>query len=599
MRRMSTILALVLWLAGSPERAWSTSSTPRGDTLVDFQWGVAIALRDGTRLSATVYTPPRGQSQPAACVFSLTPYIADSGHDRGVYFASHGLSYVIVDARGRGNSEGIYRPHLQEARDGYDVVEWLAHQPYCNGKVAMYGGSYGGYDQWMIAKELPPHLATIVPVAAPYMGVDFPMRSNIFYSYVMQWLTLVSGRAEQAKIFSDDAFWSTFYRRWYESGLPFRDLDVMLGNPSPVFHEWIAHPERDAYWDQYNPTAADYARLQVPILTITGSYDDDQAGALEHYRQYMLNASPDGRSRHYLVIGPWDHAGTRDPKAEVGGIRFGPASLVDLLQLNLDWYNWTMAGQPKPGFLKKNVAYYVMGAERWRYADTLEGITATSKPLFLDSMGEANDVLSSGQLRDGPSRGGSDSYSYDPRIVSGPEIDAEAHTNGDALTDQTVLFALRGKELVYHTAPFERDTEISGFFKLTAWISIDCPDTDFYVSVYEIARDGSSINLASDAIRARYRQGPRTPVLIRSSKPLQYDFDRFTFVSREVKRSSRLRLVIAPMGHLAGTTFPERNFNSGGVVANERLADARTVTVRLYHDRAHPSALYIPIGQTD
>jgi len=166
---------------------------------VNFQWNVKIPLRDGVRLSATVYTP-RDRTGPAPCIFTLTPYIAQSYHDRGMYFASHGYSFLAVDVRGRGNSEGEFRPLIQEAKDGYDVVEWLARQPYCNGKVAMWGGSYAGYDQWATAKEFPPHLATIVPAAAPYAGVDFPMRGNVSYTYLMRWLTLTSGHASQDKL---------------------------------------------------------------------------------------------------------------------------------------------------------------------------------------------------------------------------------------------------------------------------------------------------------------------------------------------------------------------------------------------------------------
>lgn len=598
MTQMLAILAVALSIACSFNRSWA-SPLPTGDgDNVEFLLGVTIPLRDGTHLSGTVYTP-RVRAEPAPCIFTLTPYVSDSYHDRGVYFASHGLPFVTVDVRGRGNSQGEFRPLLQEARDGYDVVEWLAHQPYCNGKVAMWGGSYAGYDQWATAKEFPPHLATIVPVASLYAGVDFPMRNNIFYPYLVQWIAYTSGHALQAKIFSDDAFWSLFYRRWYESGRRFRDLDVMLGNLSPTFQEWITHSEADAYWDTYNPSAQEYARMQIPILTITGSYDDDQPGALEHYRQHMNNATPEAQARHYLVIGPWDHAGTRNPKADVGGVHFGPASLLDIPQLHLEWYAWTMANGPRPAFLKKRVAYYVMGAEQWRYADTLANVTSNLQPLFLHSSGNANDLLSSGQLSSTRGSGPPDGYRYDPRDVNGPEIEAEARSPMGALTDQTVLFALRGKELVYHTVPLERDTEVSGFFKFTAWISIDCPDTDFYASVYEIASDGSSVRLSTDALRARYRSGLRTSTPIRTGLPLRYEFNHFTFVSRQVKRGSRLRLVIAPIGSLNETTFSERNFGRGGVVANETVADAMTVHVRLFHDKAHPSALYVPIGHVD
>lgn len=95
---------------------------------VEWQWGVKIPLRDGVLLNATVYRPA-GQTEPRPCVFTLTPYIAQSYHDRGMYFAAHGYPFLTVDVRGRGNSQGSFRPFLQEAQDGYDVVEWLAKHP--------------------------------------------------------------------------------------------------------------------------------------------------------------------------------------------------------------------------------------------------------------------------------------------------------------------------------------------------------------------------------------------------------------------------------------------------------------------------------------
>ncbi|HSY97735.1 MAG TPA: CocE/NonD family hydrolase, partial [Steroidobacteraceae bacterium] len=121
---------------------------------VEWQWGVKIPLRDGVRLNATLYKPA-GLKEPRPCLFTLTPYIGQSYHDRGMYFAAHGYPFLTVDVRGRGNSEGLFQPLIQEAKDGYDVVEWLAQQPYCNGKISMWGGSYAGYDQWATAKEFP------------------------------------------------------------------------------------------------------------------------------------------------------------------------------------------------------------------------------------------------------------------------------------------------------------------------------------------------------------------------------------------------------------------------------------------------------------
>lgn len=557
---------------------------------VDFRWDQKIPLRDGVHLSATVYTP-RNQKAPAPCVFTLTPYIAQSYHDRGEYFAAHGIPFLTVDVRGRGNSEGQFDPLLQEAHDGYDVVEWLAKQPYCNGKVSMWGGSYAGYDQWAAAKEFPPHLATIVPVAAPYASVDFPIGHNMFAPYDLQWLLFVSGHTSQDKIFSDEAFWKNKNRRWFESGTPFKNFDTEAGVPSAIFQRWLQHPHPDAFWDSYNPTAEQYARLSIPILTITGAYDGDQPGALTHYREYMKNATPEGRARHYLIIGPWDHAATRTPRAEIGGLKFGPASLVDLPKLHLEWYAWTMQGGPKPQFLQKPVAYYVMGEERWRYADTLEGITSQMQPYYLDSSSNAADVLSAGALGPQTGSGKPDHYVYDPHDLSFAAD--EVNSDSADLTDQRADYAERGKLLVYHSAPFEKATELSGFFKLSAWIGIDQPDTDFAVSISEIRPDGSSIELTSDALRARYRENARVPKLVATHAPQRYDFEHFTFVSRQVGKGSRLRLTIAPINSI----FAEKNYNSEKPVAEQSMSDARTVTVTLFHDRAHPSALYVPLGQ--
>jgi uncharacterized protein len=568
----------------------------QGRAEIRIEWGVKIPLRDGTQLSATLYRPAL-LSVPAASIFLLTPYVADTYHDRAVYFAERGFPFIVVDARGRGNSEGEFQPFLQEGPDGYDITEWISGQPYCNGQVSMWGGSYNGFSQWATAKQLPPHLTTIVPVAAPHLATDFPMRCNIFVPYLMQWLTYTAGRTSQTQTFSDVRFWSKLYRKWHESGRPFRDLDSMVGYRSIHFQEWLNHPEPDEFWDSGNPTAEQYAQIDIPILTITGSYDDDQPGALTHYQNHIKFASTAAQSRHFLIIGPWNHAGTRTPSCHFGGLEFGPESLLDLPQLHVDWYAWTMSGGPRPDFLRNNVAYYVMGAERWRYADSLQRITDHHDVYYLDSNGCASDALASGTLGASPRTSPPDSYTYDPRDARGPEVLTEASADGLSLTDQSATFALRGRQFVYHTTEFTSDTEVSGFFKLTCWLSIDCPDTDFYVSVWEISSTGSAIRLSTAAIRARYRECLRNPKLIDTDSPLRYDFTSFTFVSREIRRGHRLRLVLAPMGRLLETTFSEKNYNSGGMVADESSESARAVTVRMFHEELYPSALHVPIAR--
>src|SRR5438034_3571976 len=160
-------------------------SAPPAD--YDLRWAVKIPMRDKVELNATLYLPKSANATVGRTpvIFTLTPYISDSYHARAAYFASHGYAFALVDVRGRGNSGGDFEPFANEARDGHDVVEWFAKQPFCDGKVAMWGGSYAGFDQWATAKELPAHLTTIVPAAAAHPGLDFPFTNNVGISYAV------------------------------------------------------------------------------------------------------------------------------------------------------------------------------------------------------------------------------------------------------------------------------------------------------------------------------------------------------------------------------------------------------------------------------
>ena len=557
---------------------------------VDFVWGVKIPMRDGTKLNATVYKPKDMQA-PLPVIFTLTPYIADSYHNRAYFFSQNGYVFVLVDCRGRGNSEGTFEPFANEGRDGYDIVEWLAKQPWSNGKVTMWGGSYAGFDQWSTLKEFPPHLATIVPAAAAAAAVDFPFSKNLFFSYDMQWLTFTSGRTPNASIFGDSSFWIQKFRDVYLQHLPYDNLDKVVGNETTFFQKWLQHPVPDSYWEDMNPKIEDYKRMNLPILTITGHYDGDQAGAMHYYKMHMQNGSVEGKEKHYLIVGPWDHAGTRTPNADVGGLHFGEASMLDMNQLHKEWYDWTLKGGDKPKFLKQRIAYYVVGSEEWKYADSLDRISNSKTTLYLNSEnGEANDVTKSGSMSETkPGSSKPDHYVYDPLDTRPAELETEEIRN--YLTDQRFALNLFGNGLVYHSQPFSSDTEVTGYLKFVAWISMDVPDTDFDVSVYEIKQDGTSIFLTEDTMRARYRESLKAEKLVKAGEINSYQFDSFAFFSRKIATGSRLRVLIK----CPNSIYNEKNYNSGGVVAEESGKDAKTAHITMYHDPEHPSYLELPI----
>ncbi len=567
------------------------------DKPVDITWGLKIPMRDGVKLNATLYKPSDSK-EPAPAVFTMTPYISDSYHDRAMYFARNGYVFALVDVRGRGNSGGAFEPFAADGKDGHDVVEWLAKQPWCDGKVAMWGGSYAGFNQWSTLKENPPHLATIVPAAAAHPGVDFPAPNGIFVSYDVQWLTFTSGVTPNAKLFGEAGYWLGRYRQMYEQHQPFEHLDTLVGNPSPHFQKWLRHRTPDAYLDAMAPSPEQYARIGVPILTITGHYDGDQPGALAYYRRHMQFGSPGAKERHYLLMGPWDHAGTRTPSAAVGGLEFGKASLLDLNHLHKEWYDWTMKGGKKPEFLKQRVAYYVTGAEEWKFAVDLEALPGGPRKLYLTTPnGPGWDAFRAGVLSpEKPAAGSPAEYTYDPldlRELLSP-MDLEGGSVKNYFTDQRLALGVAGNGLVYHTEPFAEPVEFAGAPKLVAWIKLNVRDTDFAAALYEVKRDGTSIFLTEGRMRARYRESPREPRPVKPGWITRYELQSSFWFARRLAEGSRLRLVF----YSPNSRFWEKNYNSGGEVAAESRKDAFTAHVKLYQDAEHPSYLELPAAET-
>ncbi len=554
---------------------------------VDFALGVKIPMRDGVQLNANLYRP-RGITSPVPAVFLMTPYINDMKHDMAMYLAKHGYNAAVVDLRGRGNSEG--EPSLLDAtgEDGYDVVEWLANQPWCDGKVGMWGGSIQGYAQWTVLKERPPHLKTIVPVASVYPGYDFPMVNNVGSPYTLQWLSWVSGKALNNNVAFSDLLWDQVLTDYYNGGKSFKDLPALLGNETTKFREWAEHPEFDEYWTRLAPSEEEYGAIEIPILTITGHYDDDQDGALKYFKDHAKSGSSKSIVQHYLVMGPWDHPGTRYPELEFEGVTVGDASLLDMKALHVSWYDWALKGGDKPEFLRDKISYYVIGKDEWFYERTLEDISSDSIKLYLSSTSADNDVFRSGRLNRDRLDGLSESvYVYDPMQV---KFRPNSFGDPELYSDQSEALSIDGNGLVFHSDIFDENFDLVGSPDLSLWISIDVPDTDIYVSIYEIDGYGKSTYLGGDVVRARYRDSLQKPSFVVPGKAYQYQMNRLGYIGREIKTGNRLRLVINSFDFNL-----QRNYNGGGAVADESQADSRLARITVHHTEKYPSYLRIPV----
>lgn len=579
------ILICVLAITVFPDGGNKKSADDEIEILLDRK----IRMKDGIKLSANVYKPAE-MKEPLPAIFAFTPYISDEGQERGPFFAKNGYVYVHVDVRGRGNSEGEFFPLEKDGADGAQVVQWIAKQPWCNGKVGMRGGSYRGMVQWQTLKHFPPALKTIIPTAAAAPGVDFPMPHNIFVSYDAQWLGFTLSKTKNTTLFADQEYWLEKFYRLYSRHLPFAKLAEMTGSNTKIFERWLAHPYFDRYWQGMTFPDKSYEKIDIPVLTITGHFDGDQPGAMHYYRKHMRFGKEDIKNKHYVIIGPWDHAGTRHPRKELGGLVFGDDAVLDMEQLHLEWYDWLLKGKAKPKFLKKRVCYYLMNENNWKYCDNLKDVSNQTQTWYLSSKdGEAHDVFNSGLLTKTPPREkqAADVFEYDPlKVISKEEYirqaDASLLDQGDAFADD---------KLIYHSPPLKEAVEIAGHAKLKVFIELNVPDTDFGMALYEIRKDGKSIPLAQDFMRARYRNSLSKPELVKPGKIYKYIFDKSYFFAGKLEKGSRLRLVFSSLN----SPMLEKNYNSGGVVAEETAKDARKAVIKLHHDPDHPGVLELPV----
>jgi putative CocE/NonD family hydrolase len=538
---------------------------------------VRIPMRDGVMLGAVQYHPA-GADTPLPVIATMTPYTADRFHDIGSYFARHGYIFVIVDSRGRGDSGGEFVPWMSEARDLHDALEWLATRKYANGQTATWGGSYAGKNQWGAAGLQPRSLRTIVPASAGFVGFDMGMRRNIPFSYMQRWLTLISGKAANREHFADLEYWIAAYFELSRGDVSWRDFDALTGNPSPIWQQWADHPQFDGFWDAASPTDEQFAGIRIPVLSITGLYDDAQLGSLEFRRRHLQQVPAAAWLRDYTIVGPWDHAGTRDPRANLGGLDFGPDSVLDIKKLHLEWYDWILRDGKRPTVLQDRFVYFVTGSNRWAHAADLDAATGRMEVLHLSSLRKSGGSISErGQLVNDAESQEHDTYVYDPSLPAHNEgVEGEDAVSDSFLIDDRSVSRLRGDGLVYDSDVYAEGIEVVGRPWVRLYVSMDVPDTDIRVQLFEVRKDGVSVFLAQDLMRARYRQTARQATLVTPGRLDVYLFDQFPFVARTLATGSRLRLVISPVG---ASIHQQRNRNSGGVVADETARDNRVAHI--------------------
>jgi uncharacterized protein len=578
----STILTLALALA----MATSTPAQERYEVILERN--VPAKMRDGVTLRADIYRPKADGKFPVLLV--RTPY--DKTNEINFTMkAARGYVVVAQDVRGRFESDGEWYTFKNESNDGYDTVEWAATLPYANGKVGMYGGSYVGATQYLAAIAKPPHLAGIAPnVTASNYHDGWTYQGGAFEQWFNEsWSTgLATNTMRRRAEANRNALGGT-------KTLPLVDYEVLAAptgaDIAPYFRDWLSHPSYDEYWKRWS-IEDHYANIQVPVLSFAAWYDIFLGGSLRNYQRLKTEAGTDAAKHgQRLIVYVGGHAGGSDNRW-VGAVDFGERLPIDQDEMTLRWYDWLLKGQTNGIENEKPVKIFVMGRNQWRDEDDWPPARAKSTKYYLHATaGGANGLAPSGTLSTAaPGDEKPDTYVYDPSdpvpTIGGP-LCCGALPTGLGPEDQRSAEA-RPDVLVFTTPAFDKDFEVTGPVTLDLYVNSSVVDTDFTGMLVDVWPNGFAQNLTSGILRMRYRNSWEKPELANPGVSYHITVDLWA-TSNVFLVGHKLRLEVS------SSNFPrfDRNLNTGEEQARgTRMIKATSV---VFHDKAHPSALILPV----
>ncbi len=559
------------------------------------------AMRDGTVLRADIYRPAEGGPFPVLLV--RTPYGEPMVRTAPVLPAIEaGFAVVLQHCRGTGTSDGEFTPFENEPDDGVDTIGWCARQPWCNGRVGMYGPSYLGMVQFAAAVEAPPALKCLVPVVAPadYYGGLAYRQGALQLGQMLGWYTLKSAQTLQYRAAAGEDVSADFppllrhmtdmvadYRR-----LPVREAPAVSAI-LPAWQKWVDHERHDAFWSDLS-YAARRARITAPALHVGGWFDLFLGGTLDNFQTLRRSAATEhARRNQALIVGPWTHA---DQTGTSGELNFG--MLASALAIRLE--------QQQIAFLRRFVAdeardaadwdgpavkLFVMGDNVWRDEDDWPLARTEWTRWYLHPAGALS-----------PEPPGPDAlashFRYDPAdpvpTVGGPTLIPAGGPDGGVswmggARDQRAVEA-RPDVLSFTSEVLRGDLEVTGPLSVTLHAATSAADTDFTAKLVDVWPDGRAMGVADGIVRARYRDGTGQPKPVPPGRVVEYSIDLIA-TSQVFKAGHRLRVDIS------SSNFPcfDRNPGNGAPAATATERDFVVAEQTICHDGAHPSYITLPV----
>jgi putative CocE/NonD family hydrolase len=542
------------------------------------QHDLRVPMRDGVELALDLIRPDVPGRYPVVLI--RTPYdkarVPQPFHHE---LARRGYIVALNDLRGRFNSDGEFTPYIHDTEDGYDTVEWIAAQEWCDGNIGMAGGSCVARTQWLAAAADPPHLKALVPVVSPPDAyLNEPITHGCFLLPVSEWMLAMGRRS-----YSFGDLGNTYAEMQpYFHALPLADAARQAGIQSRWWDEWMQHPNLDDYWRRGSYMHA-WPQMSVSALNISGWWDMNFPGAHLNYSGLSRQGKNERvRQTQKLIIGPWPHRGNRTRM--LNGIDFGEQAIINLESYQIRFYDRWLKGVENGIEQEMPVYVFVLGANEWWAEQNWPLPDADPVPFYFHSRGAANSLKGDGMLStEPPGDEPSDAYAYDPadpngmlwRIADGPVDDR--------------LPSIRDDMLCYTSEALTEPLDVVGPVSVTLHASSSARDTDWHVRLCDVHPDGSARFLCHGMLRARFRESFEQPRLLEPDEVYAFSFGADACGVRFLP-GHRIRVEVT------SSWFPEydRNTNSG---AENNFLDANLVVAhqRILHDRARASHVTLPV----
>ena len=571
----------------------SPNSSSRSDG-VRFLIDQRVPTREGWELSVDVILPRASGQYPS--VFLRTPYesAAERSLERGTWWAERGYAFVSGDCRGRYESEGSFYPYHPDGVDGHDTLEWIAKQPWSDGKIGMAGSSYGGLVQWQTAPLGSPHLTAM---AAHVICDDYFSNYHYVGGAFQLGLSVMAGVTFNTNM-PVPGFGAVFdYGRVWDH-LPLIEMDIeTIGREIPWYRDWLAHGKYDDYWKEID-TTHQFSNIDVPVFMRCGWFDAYPDATFRLWNGMTSSGKSDkARKSARVLMGPWTHSEPEDTR--LGDLDFGPESLKVIVEEELRWFDYWLKGIDNGVMDGPPIRIFVMGVNEWRGEHEWPLARTEFTPYYLHSDGGANSALGDGWLSKAePTDEPSDQFVYNPERPV-PSLGGNLSTASWAWTeagknpitagpvDQRVI-ERRDDVLVYTGEELEDDLEVTGPLEVVLYARSSAPDTDFTARLVDVHPDGNAIVLAEGILRARFRKGFDQEVFLDPGTVEEFRIQMYP-TSNVFLKGHRIRVDIS------SSNFPRfsRNLNTGEDVGTGTRIQVAQQTI--LHTAENPSHIILPI----